>query len=108
MRKAFLENEYKRRIKIGENQRIEKYYDENYVCGDLVYFQDGMEKCWRGPVEVLKHVSNSEVHLDILKLREAIREYISVKSQGCKVTLTRMTRSKILIRMITSVLWNRG
>ena len=44
VRKAFLENEYKRRIKIGDNQRLEKYYDENYECGDLVYFQDKMEK----------------------------------------------------------------
>ena len=65
VRKAFLENEYKRRIKIGENQRLEKYYDENYECGDLVYFQDKMEKCWRGPVKVLEQVSNSEVRLDI-------------------------------------------
>ena len=44
---------------------MEKYYDENYKCGDLVYFQDKMEKCWRGPVKVLEQVSNSEVRLDV-------------------------------------------
>ena len=36
VRKVLMENEYKRWIKIGENQRREKYYDENYKCGEVL------------------------------------------------------------------------
>ena len=44
MRKAFIENEYKRRITIGENQILERYHDETYKKGDEVYYQEGTGK----------------------------------------------------------------
>ena len=47
MRRAFMENEFKRRISIGENQRHKKYYDEKYEKGDEVYYQDGTGKEWQ-------------------------------------------------------------
>ena len=81
VRKAFLENEFKRRIKIGENQRLEKYYDETYKAGDLVYFQEKMEKCWRGPVKVLEQISNSEVHLDVPEARGGFK-----RVHKCKIS----------------------
>ena len=65
MRKTFLENKYERKIKVGESQRLEKYHNEVYKKGDLVYYQDGTKKDWCGPVKILEQVSNSEVKLDI-------------------------------------------
>ena len=43
MRKAFLQEEFKRKIKISETQSHDKYYDEIYVAGDEVFYQDGTD-----------------------------------------------------------------
>ena len=80
------------------------------MCGDLVYFQDKMEKCWRGPVKVLEQVSNSEVRLDI---PEANGGYKRVHK--CKISRVQKEievepvedTGRRSARLMTTGLWNQ-
>ena len=35
------------------------------MAGDDVFYKDGMDKKWTGPVKVLEQAKNSEIKLDI-------------------------------------------
>ena len=36
-----------------------------YTAGDEVFYQEGTDKKWKGPVKVLEQATNSEIKLDI-------------------------------------------
>ena len=62
-RKAFSENEFKRRIKEAGKRVVSKYMDKVYEPGDKILFQDKDEKTWRPGV--VKDSRSNEIKVEV-------------------------------------------